>query len=325
MSNTASAPLPPAFAMDVINNRRADGVLIAAHRGAWLVEPENSVPALEACVTMGVAIMEIDVQLTADRQLVVIHDPTVDRMTNGSGPVRDHTLAELKALRLYERDGAPCDIWKRKLLTNVQLATLAEIFEAARGRILLNLEIKSNEKYGLVETFAAARQLALDMEVADHVLWKVPAATRPHDLDLLPGFRGDAGATALASTIVDGLDTSGLSSLAPIVWQSQRSFAQQIGDFSGHTNTPVFEIVARDIGYWPVSDGGRLPGAERYCYMGVAVLPEWCAGLSDELALRDPDAAWGRLIDMGCRILMTDRPEQLVKYLNRRGLLARRS
>ncbi|KKB84386.1 hypothetical protein VW29_10510 [Devosia limi DSM 17137] len=315
---------PPSFAMEVIRNPDAHGVLVAAHRGAWLVEPENSVAALDACVAMGVAVMEIDVQLTADRQLVVIHDATVDRMTNGSGFVRDQTLAELKALRLYERDGAPCDIWKRKLLTDEPLATLTEIFEAARGRILLNLEIKSNAKFGMVETFAAARQLALDMGMSDHVLWKIPASTRLKHPELLSGFTGQLGADSLATTVVDGLDTSGLSTLAPIVWQSNRSFQQQIGDFAGRADTPVFEIVAQDLSYWPLDANGRLPGSERYCYMGIAVLPEWCAGLSDEVALQDPDAAWGRLIDMGCRIVMTDRPEQLLKYLKKRGLIAKR-
>lgn len=324
MSQPASSPRPPAFAMEVINNPDSRAVLIAAHRGAWLTEPENSVPALEACIALGVAIMEIDVQLTADEQLVVNHDATIDRMTNGSGYVRDHTLAALQALRLYERDGAPCDIWKRKLLTNERLASLAEIFEAARGRILLNLEIKSNVKYGLVETFAAARRLALDMNIADHVLWKIPASTRPIHPELLSGFKGDLGADSLATTVVNGLDTTGLPTLAPIIWQSNRSFEQQIREFDDYANTPVFEIVAQDLSYWPTDGKGRLPGSERYCYMGVAVLPEWCAGLSDEVALRDPDAAWGRLIDLGCRIVMTDRPEKLVEYLSERGLMAGR-
>ncbi|WP_417584242.1 glycerophosphodiester phosphodiesterase family protein [Pelagibacterium sp.] len=321
MSSNQVLP-PPAYAMDVIANAGSEGILIAAHRGAWLIEPENSVPALEACVEMGVAVMEIDVQLTADRQLIVNHDATIDRMSNGTGLVADHTLAQLKSFRLYERDGAPCDIWKRRLLTDIQFATLAEIFEAARGKILINLEIKSGEKFGFVETFAAARQLALDMNIEQHVLWKIPAATRTYELDLLPGFRGDVSAERSASTIVDGIDTTGLSSLAPIVWQSQRGFEAQIGDFANHTNTPVFEVVAQDRDYWPLDANGKLAGADDHCYMGIAVLPRWCAGLSDEIALRDPDAAWGKLADMGCRIIMTDRPEQMVKYLKKRGKLA---
>lgn len=317
---TVTASLsPPAAALEMIGNPQSKGVLIAAHRGAWSAAPENSVPALEACVALGVAIMEIDVQLTADRQLVVLHDRTIDRMTNGKGDVKDQTLAELKQLRLYERDGAPCDIWKRKLLTNVPIATLAEILDAARGRILLNLEIKSNEKYGFLETFAAARQLALDMKLADHVLWKIPGAKRLYGLDMLAGFRGDVGEDSSAAAMVDGIDTSGLPYLAPIVWQSERSFERQIGDFAAHENTPVFEVVAQDLHYWPLDGNGRLPGSDRYCYMGVAVLPEWCAGLSDDVALQDPDAAWGRLADMGCRIIMTDRPEQLAHYLRQRG------
>lgn len=316
---TATAGISLASAMEVISNPQSTSVLIAAHRGAWSAAPENSVLALEACVRLGVAIMEIDVQLTADRQLVVFHDPTVDRMTGGTGPVKDQTLADLRQLRLYERDGAPCNIWKRSLPTSVPIATLAEILDAARGRILLNLEIKSNDKFGFVETFTAAKQLALDMKLADHVLWKIPAAKKPYPLDMLPGFSGDIGPESSAATIVEGIDTSGLPYLAPIVWESERSFERQIGDFAGCTNTPVFEVVAETSGYWSLDANGRLPGSDRYCYMGIAVLPKWSAGLSDDLALCDPDAAWGRLVDMGCRIIMTDRPEQLALYLDQCG------
>ena len=78
-------------------------------------------------------------------------------------------------------------------------------------------------------------------------------------------------------------------------------------------------MVASNIAYWPLVEG-RLPGADRYRYMGIAVLPQWSGGLSDELALQNPEAAWGRLLDMGFDMIMTDRPEQLILFLENRGL-----
>lgn len=71
---------------------------IIAHGGAQGRAPANTLAAFDLALNQGATVLEMDVQLTADGQLVVIHDDTVDRTTNGTGPVADYTLAELKAL-----------------------------------------------------------------------------------------------------------------------------------------------------------------------------------------------------------------------------------
>jgi glycerophosphoryl diester phosphodiesterase len=71
---------------------------VAAHRGDRAHAPENTMPAFEAAFASGLAMVETDVQLTADGYPVLLHDPTVDRTTNGSGAVADLTLAEVQAL-----------------------------------------------------------------------------------------------------------------------------------------------------------------------------------------------------------------------------------
>ncbi len=71
---------------------------IWAHRGARREAPENTLPAFERAITQGADGVELDVQLTSDDVMVVIHDETVDRTTNGSGAVAAHTLAELQLL-----------------------------------------------------------------------------------------------------------------------------------------------------------------------------------------------------------------------------------
>src|SRR5262249_57998109 len=72
--------------------------LVIAHRGASAVAPENTIAAFEQAITDGADAIELDLHLSRDDQLVVIHDASVGRTTNGSGSVRDRTLRELKRL-----------------------------------------------------------------------------------------------------------------------------------------------------------------------------------------------------------------------------------
>src|SRR5690606_30766812 len=89
--NEAAAPAGHARIEDLrrrLETPRADDVMVVAHRACWKEAPENSVAAIQDCIEMGVDMVEIDVQATADGQLVLMHDDTVDRTTNGSGRVR---------------------------------------------------------------------------------------------------------------------------------------------------------------------------------------------------------------------------------------------
>jgi glycerophosphoryl diester phosphodiesterase len=82
---------------------RAPAALLAAHRGGAGLWPENSLLAFRSALALGVDFLELDVHLTRDDRLVVIHDPTLERTTTGIGAVRGATLEELRAHRL--RDG----------------------------------------------------------------------------------------------------------------------------------------------------------------------------------------------------------------------------
>ena len=79
-------------------DKRPDKVYVAAHRGWYNKYPENTMPAFRAVVELGVDQVETDVRISADGELVLIHDATLERTTNGTGKVIDKTLAELRAL-----------------------------------------------------------------------------------------------------------------------------------------------------------------------------------------------------------------------------------
>src|SRR5438105_2353760 len=73
-------------------------VWVVGHRGAMGYCPENTMASFERALALGADWIELDVHLSRDGELIVIHDETLDRTTNGHGLVRDHTLAELKQL-----------------------------------------------------------------------------------------------------------------------------------------------------------------------------------------------------------------------------------
>ena len=73
-------------------------VIVLAHRGYSAKAPENTMAAFELALAVGADGIELDVHMTRDGEIVVIHDDTLDRTTNGKGPVSDQTMAELREL-----------------------------------------------------------------------------------------------------------------------------------------------------------------------------------------------------------------------------------
>lgn len=110
-------------------------MLNIAHRGASGRFPENTLIAFGAAIAAGARMCELDVRLSADGALVVIHDETVDRTTDGRGAVGAMTLAELKRLDAGARFGPG--------FAGERIPTLDEVFALAGDRCALNLEIKS--------------------------------------------------------------------------------------------------------------------------------------------------------------------------------------
>ena len=113
-------------------------VYIVAHRGNTLAAieqmvPENSLECFEIAIQSGIVDMiEIDVRPTKDGELVIMHDATIDRTTNGKGKVSNYTYQELLKF----------DMKRDKVATGVKIPTLKQTFELCKGRIFLNLDIK---------------------------------------------------------------------------------------------------------------------------------------------------------------------------------------
>ena len=117
---------------------------VVAHRGDSINYPENTLPAFLSAVKMNIDVVETDVHLTKDGVLVIWHDPTLERNTNGSGTIESHTLEELKKLDAgytFTKDGGKTFPFRGK---GVQICTLSEALEACPEQ-RFNIDLKSKE------------------------------------------------------------------------------------------------------------------------------------------------------------------------------------
>jgi glycerophosphoryl diester phosphodiesterase len=110
-------------------------ILKIAHRGAKGYEPENTLASFQKALDMQVDGIELDVHLSTDGHLIVIHDETIDKTTNGKGVVNTLSLQELKAFRIENEH---------------QIPTLAEVFDLVNQYCFINIELKSFETADVV-------------------------------------------------------------------------------------------------------------------------------------------------------------------------------
>jgi glycerophosphoryl diester phosphodiesterase len=119
-----------------MQNRSAwfqDAPLVIAHRGASLLAPENTMAAFNLAVEVGAHAIELDVKLSRDGEVVIVHDSTLDRTTDGTGTVRSHTVMELRALDAGSYFG--------ESFKGERVPILADVFDSLDGKILINVEL----------------------------------------------------------------------------------------------------------------------------------------------------------------------------------------
>jgi glycerophosphoryl diester phosphodiesterase len=136
--------------------------LILAHRGSSVYAPENTLAAFELAVLQGAPAVELDAKLTADGEIIVIHDATVDRTTNGTGKVSEYTLAELQEL---DAGG-----WFGPCFNGEKVPSLRQVFECLRDRVYINVELTNyaTPADALIERVV---NLIAELGIADQILF----------------------------------------------------------------------------------------------------------------------------------------------------------
>ncbi|GAA0752085.1 glycerophosphodiester phosphodiesterase [Sphingomonas sp. ABOLD] len=286
-------PAAPREAVPGVQVRFADpdGVIVVAHRGCHNPAPrhglgpapENSLLALEHCVTIGADVMETDVLRTADGHLVMIHDDSVDRTTNGTGRVATLSLAQLRALRLRQNLGGAA-----APLTDEHIVTLDEMLAAARGRILLNLDIKAAIYPEVIEAVVrAGAQDRVFIKTEAGIATPPLAGLTPYDrVAFMPILLNVEGKADLAAVLARQLDGK-----RPIGAELPRLRAEQLSSVAALARRHRLRLLVNTI------FEGFVEGA-----------------YSDLDALRDPAAVWGRLLADGVTVFQTDEPEALLAF-----------
>jgi len=122
---------------DELNNK----IIVCAHRGNHLDAPENSLKSITDAINNGIGMVELDIRQTKDGELILMHDNTIDRTTNGSGNVSDFYLQELEQFNLHKDNGT---------LTNEKIPTLREVLDLSRGNIYIDLDIDKKASFNKV-------------------------------------------------------------------------------------------------------------------------------------------------------------------------------
>lgn len=266
-----------------------DYVWVVAHRADYVFAPENSIQALENAIYFGADFVETDVRLTKDGHVIIMHDYTVDRMTNGSGRISEMTLAEIKSLRLKTNWGGATDL---------QVPTLDEFIQAAKGKVGLYLDkagydLPGNEQGHLVRKLLETLRKYDVLEETVFVLdWPYEKAKRI--------FGDDLEKVIYCPVIDDKIPNleayvdEYIQKLSPVAFQFRFN----------SVDTTTYELLPKVL----------ASGAKAFV---AATWDNHTANHSDRVSIfTRPSEGWGWLVAQGFRILETNYARDLIRYLD---------
>lgn len=271
-----------------INDPNSDYVVVISHRGDWRNWPENSIPAIESIIKMGVDMMELDVKMTKDSVLVLMHDQTINRMTNGKGLIKDMTYDSLMTFKLKRAHNVTTD--------SLRIPTLREALLCCKDRILVNVDHAYPYYKEIVE-------LTEELGVTGQVLMKGKS-----NIDKVNEDMAKHENNLLYMPIIDINRPKG-----------QALFAEYL---ERNVVPMAFEVC------WQVPGEEIDNCAAEIKKMGSKLWvntfwPSVCGGLGNDddaaLAAADPAEVYAQYLEMGASMIQTDRPELLIKYLRSVG------
>ena len=271
-----------------INDPNSDYVVVISHRGDWRNYPENSIPAIESIIRMGVDMMELDVKMTKDSVLVLCHDKTINRTTNGKGKVSDMTYDSLMTFNLKRAHGVKTD--------SIKMPTLREALLCCKDRILVNVDHAYPYYKEIVE-------LTEELGVTGQVLMKGKSSIDKVNEDMSKHENN-----LLYMPIIDINKPNGQALFAEYV---DRGVVPMAFEVCWKENGPEMEDCVAKI---------RNMGSKLWVN---TFWPSVCGGFGndDDAALEaaDPADVYEQYLKMGAAMIQTDRPELLINYLRSVG------
>jgi glycerophosphoryl diester phosphodiesterase len=282
----SSAANKAARVVAALHNPQSRYVVVVSHRGDWRNYPENSLPAIESVIRMGVDMMELDLKMTRDSVLVLCHDGTLDRTTTGSGPVSKYTYDELQQFDLKRGHGIA--------IPGLKIPTLRQALQVCKDRITVNVD----QGYDYYDQVLAITE---ELGMTDQVLIKSgrtveevrrKLAEHPHNMMYMPVMSLD---NPSATSTFDGY-------LA--VQPPQLAYELCFNELTDHVRQSAKRVLEAGSKVWVNTIWGSL-----------------CGNYDDDRAFDspDPDKVYGPILELGTSIIQTDRPEFLIRYLEKKG------
>ncbi len=269
--------------MAILKDKSSEKVLVASHRGDWRNAPENSLQAFKNCIDNGVDMIEIDLKKTKDNQLVLMHDRTIDRTTDGTGKVEDYTLEELRRFHLKNGMGR---------VTFHQIPTLEEVLNLTKGKILINVDkgydyfkdvyellVKTNTVGQVIvkSSYPYEKVAAENGEVLDKVVYMpVVNLNKTDAAELIEGYK--AFSLVVIECCLEEASPEALRLIQKIEENGSKVWINSL---------------------WPSLNAGH----------------------DDDRAveLEQADESWGWILEQGATVIQTDRPYELINYLQQKG------
>ena len=252
--------------------------LAIAHRGGAGIAPENTLAAFERAVSLGVDVLELDIRSTSDGELVVLHDSTVDRTTNGSGSINQMTLAEAKKLDAgynWTKDGGQTFPFRGK---GVAIPTLKEVFSAF-SKMKFNIEPKPQTPATDLKSFC---KLIREYKLTDSVV------VGSFNQGIIEEFRGECPEVATSASTTE-----------------VRNFLTMYKTGLSRSASPAMQAlqVPENIGLQIVTKEFIEAAHERNLEVHV-----WTVNKSEDMK---------RLLEMDVDGIMTDYPDKLLELIER--------
>lgn len=274
-----------------IRDPKSDYVVVIAHRGDWRNFPENSLHGYDSAIRMGVDVVEIDVHRTADGHLVICHDKTIDRTTNGKGKITELTLDSIRHCCL--RTGHNIRMKK------YHMPTLEEVLDLCKDRCLINIDkgydyydqiLPMLEKRGMVEQVIIKGKKAPEKVAGTFSKYN-------HNMLYMPIINYDSKNWQKAEKLFDNY----LSGTCPLI-------AYEIcWDYSLPKPEKIFKrVVESGKKLWINTLWDSLCGGDEH-------------GLEDDRAIGNEDKIYGKVLSFGTSMIQTDRPAQLIQWLEKKG------
>ena len=266
-----------------LHDNKSKYIFVIAHRGDWRNAPENSLQSIEKAIAMKVDMVELDIQPTKDGNFICMHDETLDRTSTGKGTIKNYTTEELKKFVLRSGNG---------IKTRQPISTLKEVLNVCKDRILVNID--KGGTY-IKEIMPIIKECGMEKQVIIKGYYPVEKVKKEYG----------SSESILYMPIVNLWDKEAVATIQTFI-KDFTPIAYELC-FKDDT-TPSLRIIDEII-----KSGSRI-------WMNT-LWDSLCGGHDDENALLEgKDRHWGWMLKHKATMIQTDRPQELIHYLEEKGL-----